>query len=474
MTTAEKFDIAVIGAGSGGLSVAAGAVQMGASVVLFEKGEMGGDCLNTGCVPSKALLAAAHAAHAGSAAEPFGIRGGGGVVDFKRVHDHVHGVIAAIAPVDSQDRFEDLGVTVVRAPARFTGPREIEADGRRFAAKWIVVATGSRPGVPPIPGLEEVRFLTNETVFDQTTAPDHLVIIGGGPIGMEMAQAHRRLGSQVTVIEAFTLMGKDDPDLARVVIDRLAEEGVAFHESVAVERVERRANGVAVVLGDGTVVEGSHLLVAAGRQPNVEGMDLEAAGIAYDRKGITTDRRLRTTNKRAFAVGDIAGGPQFTHVAGYHAGVVIRQMLFRLFWAKTDYKALPWVTYTDPELAQVGLTQAAAEEKHGKDAVRIVEWSYDENDRAQAERRTEGRIKVVLTKKGRILGASIVGLHAGELLLPWSLAIQSGMKIGKMAGLIAPYPTLSEVSKRAAGAWYTPSLFSEKTRKVVRFLMKFA
>ena len=447
---------------------------MGASVVLFERGEMGGDCLNTGCVPSKALLAAGHAAHAASAGEVFGVRGGAATVDFQRVHDHVHEVIAGIAPVDSQERFEDLGVTVVRAHARFTGPREIEADGRRFAAKWIVVATGSRPAAPPIPGLDDVHFLTNETIFDLTEAPDHLVIIGGGPIGMEMAQAHRRLGCQVTVIEAFKLLGKDDPDLARVVIDRLANEGVAFHEGAAIAWVEARAGGVAVLLEGGTVIEGSHLLVAAGRRPNVEGMELHAAGVAHDKKGITTDARLRTSNKRIFAIGDIAGGPQFTHVAGYHAGVVIRQILFRMFWAKADYKALPWVTYTDPELAQVGLTVAEAENKHGAEAIRVLEWSFYENDRAQAERRTEGRIKVVTTKKGKILGASIVGLHAGELLLPWCLTIQSGQKIGKMAGLIAPYPTLSEVSKRPAGSYYTPSLFSDRTRKVVRFLMKFA
>ena len=475
MTDSLKVDLCVIGAGSGGLSVAAGAVQMGASVALVERHKMGGDCLNYGCVPSKALLAAAHEAATHQSSAAFGVGERPAEVDFAEVHRHVHGVIGAIAPHDSVERFEGLGVKVLQGAARFTGRREIDVDGQTVRAKYFVIATGSRATAPPIPGLDETPYHTNETIFDLTEAPEHLVVIGGGPIGIEMAQAHRRLGSKVTVLEMFGILGKDDPDLVQVVRKRLLEEDVDIREGVKVGKVAGGDAGVAVTVEeDGKTGEigATHLLVAAGRAPVTDGLDLDVAGIAHDKRGITVDRGLRTTNKRVFAIGDVAGGPQFTHVAGYHAGVIIRRILFRMFWAKADYRALPWVTYTDPELAHVGLTEEAAKEQYGD--VRTVSWSFDENDRAQAERRTEGLIKVVARGKGRVLGASIVGPHAGELILPWVMAIQHKMKIGALTAVIAPYPTLGEVSKRVAGAWYTPSLFSERTRKIVRFLMRFA
>ncbi len=463
-------DLCVIGAGSGGLSVAAGAVQMGASVALVERHKMGGDCLNYGCVPSKALLAAAHeaAAHRGSGA--FGVDDHEPAVDFSRVNAHVQSVIGAIAPQDSVERFEELGVTVLQGTAHFTGKREIEVGGQKVRAKWFVIATGSRATAPPIPGLDTTPYLTNETVFDLTEAPAHLIVIGGGPIGIEMAQAHRRLGCRVTVLEMFGIMGKDDLDLVQVVRKRLLEEGVDIREGVKINQVAGGDGSVSVTTekdGKAEQITGSHLLVAAGRAPVMNGLNLEAAGVAYDKKGITVDSGLRSSNKRVFAIGDVAGGPQFTHVASYHAGVIIRRILFRMFWAKTDYRALPWVTYTDPELAHVGLTEKDARKKYSD--VRTVSWPFEENDRAQAERRTEGLIKVVARKKGRILGASIVGPHAGELILPWVMAVQHKMKIGAMTAVIAPYPTRGEVSKRVAGAWYTPSLFSSKTRRVVRF-----
>ena len=475
MSDTLKVDLCVIGGGSGGLSVAAGAVQMGASVALVERHKMGGDCLNYGCVPSKALIASAHEAASHRSSGDFGIDQHEPGVDFSKVHTHVHGVIGAIAPHDSVERFEDMGVTVLQGAAQFTGKLEIEVNGQKVRAKWFVISTGSRATAPPIPGLDATPFLTNETVFDLKAAPAHLIVIGGGPIGIEMAQAHRRLGCKVTVLEMFGIMGKDDPDLVQVVRKRLLEEGVDIREAIKINQVAGSDGKITVTIeaDDKTEqVEGSHLLIAAGRAPVTDGLELDAAGIAYDKKGITVDKGLRTSNKRVFAIGDVAGGPQFTHVAGYHAGVIIRRVLFRMFWAKTDYRALPWVTYTDPELAHVGLTEKDAREKYSD--VRTVSWSFDENDRAQAERRTEGLIKVVARKKGRILGASIVAPHAGELILPWVLAIQNKMKIGAMTGIIAPYPTLGEVSKRVAGAWYTPSLFSEKTRRVVRFLMRFA
>ncbi len=467
-----EADLCVIGAGSGGLSVAAGAAQMGARVVLIEKGRMGGDCLNTGCVPSKALIAAAHAAHGVRTSGRFGVNGHEPAIDFRAVHDHVRGVIAGIAPHDSVERFEGLGVQVIRAAARFTSPSEAEAGDARIRARRFVVATGSSAAVPPIPGLGGTPFLTNETVFDLAERPEHLVVIGGGPMGLEMAQAHRRLGTAVTVLDAGRILPKDDPEAVEVVRRRVLAEGVALHEGVKVLSVARRGNGVAVAIeadGQERTVAGSHLLVAAGRRANVGGLGLEAAGIKHSPRGIKVDARLRTTNKRVFAVGDVAGGHQFTHVASHHAGIVIRNALFR--WpAKADTHAVPWVTYTDPELAHVGLRAAEAEAQGHKASVASP---FAEIDRARAERETEGFAKIVIGKRGRILGATIVGRGAGELILPWVLAIGQGLKVGAMAGVIAPYPTLSEVSKRAAGAHYAPKLFSDGTRRIVRLLQRF-
>jgi pyruvate/2-oxoglutarate dehydrogenase complex dihydrolipoamide dehydrogenase (E3) component len=473
--TILDVDIAVIGAGSGGLSVAAGAAQLGASTVLIERHLMGGDCLNTGCVPSKALLASAKAARRWRREAELGIRHAPPGIDFAAVNRHVHEVIAAIAPNDSVERFEGLGVRVIQGSARFVDPRELEVDGTRIRARRIVVATGSRAAVPPIPGIEGVPHLTNETVFANVDRPDHLVVIGGGPIGIEMAQAHRGLGSRVTVLEAARILPKDDPELVAVLRERLVADGIAIREGVRIARLEPAPGGVVAVLqgpdGSEKRIDGSHLFVAAGRQPNVEGLDLERAGIAFGPKGIGVDARLRTTNHRVFAIGDVAGGPQFTHVAGYHAGIVIRNALFRQP-AKVDYRAVPWVTYADPELAHVGLTEAEARAAHG-DAVAVLRWPFHENDRAQAERETHGLVKAIATPSGKILGASIVGAHAGELIQVWALAIGQGLNVKAIASMIAPYPTLGEASKRAAGGFFTPKLFSPRTRGLVRFLSWF-
>ena len=475
MTERIDADVCVIGAGSGGLSIAAGASQLGMKTVLIERGKMGGDCLNYGCVPSKALLAAAKRVKAARFNGAFGLSDTPPSVDFPAVMRHVHEVIAAIAPNDSVERFEGLGVRVIKAEARFAGPREVAAGDHLIRARRIVIATGSAPAVPPIPGLEDVPFLTNETVFENHVLPEHLVVIGGGPIGIEMAQAHRLLGARVTVLEVARVLAKDDPELARLLVQRLMADGVAIEEGVKIRRVERAGARLAVVLEDGDGerrLEGSHLLVAAGRRANLAGLDLDKAGIAVDARGaLVVDRRLRTTNARVYAAGDAAGGPQFTHIAGYHAGIVIRNALFRLP-AKVDYRALPWVTYTDPELAQVGMTEAEALAAHGAD-VRVLRWPFHENDRAQAERETHGVVKVLARRNGRVLGASMIGPHAGELIQLWGLAISGGVKLSTVAGFIAPYPTFGEVNKRAAGSFYTPKLFSERTRRIVRFLARF-
>jgi pyruvate/2-oxoglutarate dehydrogenase complex dihydrolipoamide dehydrogenase (E3) component len=465
-------DLCIIGAGSGGLSVAAGAVQMGASVVLIEKHLMGGDCLNTGCVPSKALLAAAHAAEAQRRGHRFGVASQEPAVDFAKVHAHVHGVIAAIAPHDSVERFEGLGVTVIQAPASFTGPREVQAGGQRIRARRFVVATGSSAAIPPVPGLGDIPFLTNETIFGLRERPEHLLVLGGGPIGIEMAQAFRRLGARVTLVERAAILPRDEPEAVTILRQALMREGITLHEGVEV--VAARATAAAVELelrgnAGPVLVQGSHLLVAAGRKPNTAGLGLEAAGIAFTARGITVDQRLRSSNRRVFAIGDVSGGPQFTHIAGYHAGIVIRNALFGLP-AKVDYAALPWVTYADPELAHVGLTEAAARAA-GQDVSTLVH-PLAGNDRAQAEHETEGLVKITLGPRGRILGASILAPRAGEMIGLWGLAIQQKLKIGAMASMILPYPTMSEISKRAAGSFYTQSLFSARTRRLVGLIQR--
>jgi pyruvate/2-oxoglutarate dehydrogenase complex dihydrolipoamide dehydrogenase (E3) component len=469
MSELIEADICVIGAGSGGLSVAAGAAQLGAPTVLIEADRMGGDCLNVGCVPSKCLIAAARHAHALRQGGPFGIAPVEPVVDMKSVKRHIDDVIAGIAPHDSVERFEGLGVRVIKARARFTGPAEIAAGGQRIRARRFVVATGSRPAVPPVGGLDGVSFFTNETIFDNDVLPEHLIVLGGGPIGCELAQAYRRLGARVTILDIGPLLPKDDPELVAVVRQSLEADGVEILDRIEVVRAE--PGPALVIRSDGEVrrIAGSHLLVAAGRKPNIEELGLEAAGINYDKRGITVTDGLKTSNAKVYAIGDVAGGLQFTHVAGYHAGLVIRNALFRLP-VKAKPETVPWVTYTDPELASVGLSEAAAREQGI--AHEVVRWPFAENDRARTERATEGLVKLVIGK-GRVLGAAIVGAHAGELILPWVMAVQERAKVSTMAGLIAPYPTLGEAGKRAAGAHFTPRLFSAKTRKLVSLLRWF-
>ena len=465
-------DLCIIGAGSGGLSVAAGAVQMGASVVLIEGHKMGGDCLNYGCVPSKALIAAAKAAQAHRSSGPFGVAANEPDVDYAMAMDHVRKVVRGIEPHDSVERFEGLGVIVIQDWATFTGPRTVEAAGHVVEARRFIIATGSSPALPPIEGLAEAPHLTNETIWDNRALPRRLLIIGGGPIGMEMAQAHRRLGSEVVVLEAFNALGKDDPELASVVLDKLRAEGIEIRERANIQRVDGTEGTATATLAGGEKISATHLLVAAGRTPNLDRLNLAAANVAHNRRGVDVDSGLRSTsNRRVYAIGDAAGGLQFTHVAGYQAGLVIRSVLFRLP-VKNRTDLIPWVTYTDPELAHVGLTEAAAREKFG-DKAEVARFPYADNDRARAELKTDGFAKAVIGPRGRILGCSIVGAQAGDLIQTWALAISKGMKVGDMAGHVAAYPTLGEVSKRAAGAYFAPRLFENpRVKWIVRMLAK--
>jgi pyruvate/2-oxoglutarate dehydrogenase complex dihydrolipoamide dehydrogenase (E3) component len=463
-------DLCVIGAGAGGLAVAAGAARLGAAVVLVERAKMGGDCLNFGCVPSKALLAAARLADLGRRGAGFGIDYEAPRIDFAAVGAGVRRVVAGLAANDSAERFAALGVSVLRAEGRFAGPRLLRAGDTLIRPRRFVVATGSRPYLPDIPGLAAAPYLTNETVFDNIRRPEHLIVIGGGPTGIEMAQAHRRLGARVTVIDNGPILPHDDPELVGLLCRWLEEEGVALCPGTRIASVEAGDGGVAVRLTQGERIAGSHLLVAAGRRPAIEALDLAVAGIEATAAGIAVDRFLRTTNRRAFAVGDVAGGPHFTHAALYHAGIVIKNALFRLP-ARTDYRALPWATYTDPELAQVGLGEAAARAAFGR--VQVLRAGFADNDRAATERDAEGLIKIVVRPNGRILGAAILGAGAGELILPWALAISQRLRIGAFANLIVPYPTRGEAGKSAAQAFFTPILFSPRSRRLVRFLAWF-
>ncbi|MBV1864608.1 MAG: FAD-dependent oxidoreductase [Rhodobacteraceae bacterium] len=463
-----KTDICIIGAGSGGLSVAAGAVQMGADVVLLEGHKMGGDCLNYGCVPSKALLAAGKHAHAMTTGAPFGVKPVVPQVDYGAAKDHVRRVIAGIEPHDSVERFEALGVKVISDYGSFISPREVQAGNTVIKARRFVIATGSAPFVPPIPGLEDVRYYTNEDIFELREKPEHLIIIGGGPIGMEMAQAHVRLGCKVTVLEGFKALGKDDPELVAIALERLRGEGIEIIEGAIASNITQTPAGIRVETKGGPNYEGSHLLMAVGRKPNVDRLNLLVAGIAPVRGGIKVDAQMKTSNSRVYAIGDVAAGLQFTHVAGYHAGVIIKSALFGLP-SKASNAHIPWVTYTDPEIAQVGLTEAQAREAHG-DKLEITRFEYAQNDRARAELATTGLIKVMIVK-GRPVGASIVGAQAGELIQVWALVIANKLKIGAVAAMVAPYPTLGEINKRAAGAYYTPRLFENTlVKRIVRIV----
>lgn len=462
-------DVCVIGAGAAGLSVAVGAAQLGARTVLFEKGAMGGDCLNYGCVPSKALLAAAHAVRSVTDARQFGIRSGEPQIDFAAVMEHVHGVIAQIAPHDSVERLESLGVRVIRAAAAFTGRDELSGGGVCVRARRIVLAAGSSAIVPAVPGIESVATLTNETLFALRERPAHLLVVGGGPVGVEMAQAFRRLGSAVTLIQRGRLLPRDEPELVASLSGRLAAEGIVVHEDAELTAVGPSAEGIAVRFSGEREATGSHLLLATGRRARLAGLGLEHAGIAYDALGVKVDARLRTTNRRVWALGDVIGRPQFTHTAGYQAGIVVRNALFRLP-AKVEYRALPWVTYCDPELAHVGLTEQEARRRHGA-AVQVVRVGLEDNDRARAERSTLGALKVMTDRRGTILGAGLLAPHAGELIGLWGLAITRRMKLSALTGVIFPYPTLGEVSKAAASAFYAPKLFSPWPRRLVRLLL---
>jgi pyruvate/2-oxoglutarate dehydrogenase complex dihydrolipoamide dehydrogenase (E3) component len=473
----KEPDICVIGGGPAGLAVAAAAAAMGVQVTLVERGQMGGQTLNGGSVPSKALIAAAERAYAVRSGAQLGVKTVRSGIDFAAVIAHVRQAVAAAAPQVSAERFAGLGVRVIAGAARFKDANTVAVDDLTIKARRFIVASGSSPFIPEIPGLADAPYLTPETVFDLQDYPRHLIIIGAGGTGVSLAQAFRRLGSEVTVLEAETPLKREDPECTAVVLDRLAREGIRLLSGVRIGQVRRMLARIQVVIAkseggasDGAeTIEGTHLLLAAGRQPNIDDLNLEAAGIRRGQSGIVVDKHLRTTNKKVYAIGDAIGGPKFTHAANHHAGLVVRNALFGHRVA-VDRRAIPWVIYTDPELAQIGFLEEEARAHAG--AIRILRWPYRENERAIAMGATNGHIKVITDRSGQILGVTIVGAAASENIAAWSLAVGQKLKIGALAGLIAPHPTHMEVGKRAAITYFMHSLTSSRVRRIIGWLRR--
>ena len=468
----SSHDAIVIGGGAAGLTAAGGCALFGLKVALVEGHRMGGECLNNGCVPSKALIAAARRAAEARVATRHGVTLAEPRVEWSGVMAHVRRAIADIEHHDSKETFEAMGVEVILGWARVTGKHSVEVDGRALTAPRIVIATGSKPAVPPIEGLDAVPYLTNESLFELAERPHHLVIVGGGVIGMEMAQAFRRLGSAVTVVNPGPLMGRDDPESVAVVREVMEAEGVRFLDG-KVARVEGEPGSLRadVDLADGgtETVDGSHLLVAVGRKANCTGFGLEEAGVAMNRNGIATDPRRRTSVRPIYAIGDCRDGPRLTHVSGYEGSNVALEIVTGLP-TKVDYRALPWCTYTDPEVAQIGLTEAEARERYGE-RVTVVREEFSENERAVAEGASIGHAKLVLKGK-KVLGASIVGKHAGELLLPFTQSITGKSSTFALGSAIIAYPTRSEISKAAAFTAWEPTVFGSLPKKYAALVAK--
>ncbi|WP_419939105.1 dihydrolipoyl dehydrogenase family protein [Candidatus Palauibacter sp.] len=469
MARDQMFDIVAIGGGTAGLVTAAGSAGLGASVALIERDRLGGDCLWTGCVPSKALISSARVAHHFRDAAAHGLRPVQPQIEGADVLASVRAARAEIEPHDDPERFRAMGVDVVEGAARFVSPHEVEVDGRRIRARRFVVASGSRAAVPPIPGLEEAGYFTHAEAFDRDTIPASLAVVGGGPIGVELAQAFRRLGSEVTVVELLNrLMVREEPELAELLTSRLRGEGIEIRTGHVVTRVDRAGDRRRVTIAAAGDAVGDHpaaapetsevdeVLVAAGRAPNTEDMGLDAAGVETAKGWVTVDSKLRTSRKHIFAAGDVIGGFLFTHVADHEARTVVQNALFPVR-ANIDYGVIPWCTYTEPELAHVGLTEAEAEDRHGS-AVSAHVYDIGNLDRAIAERAAIGRVKIVVGKGGRILGGHILAPGAGTMIAEISLAMKAGVKLGTLGSLVHPYPTMSEGVKRTADAYRRSTL----------------
>ncbi|MBI5523161.1 MAG: FAD-dependent oxidoreductase [Desulfarculus sp.] len=466
-----EYDVGILGGGAAGLTMAAGAAQLGAKTILIERRpSLGGDCLHFGCVPSKTLIKSARVYHQMRQAARYGLPAvEAPPVDFAQVAARIREVIATIQAHDSLERFCGLGVRVEIGQARFADEHCVDLEGRRLAARYWLIATGSRPAPAPVPGLEQTPYLTNQEVFSLESLPESLLVLGAGPIAIEMAQAFNRLGSRVTVVQrSGQILSNDDPDLAGLLLERLREEGVEVilnaQTLAARDLGQKRELTIRGEQGERRL-SAQHLLVALGRAPNLEGLGLEAAGVEHDAKGLKLDNRLRTSQRHIFGAGDVTGAFQFTHAAGYEAGVALTNAVLRLP-RRADYTFMPWCTYSDPELASIGLNEKQA--RAAKIAYQVWSEDFGANDRALAEGQAWGRIKLLLDQRERPLGVQILGPRAGELLNEWVAALGGGLKLSTLAGAVHPYPTLGEINKRLAGSVLAPKLFSERVRKGLR------
>ena len=473
----QEYDLIIIGGGSAGLTAAAFAVQLGARVALVEKQRMGGDCTWTGCVPSKTLLKAARVAHEMRTANRFGLSSAEPEVDLKSVMAHVRSVVMEVYDDESPEALRADGIDVYLGAARFIDPHTLAAGDAVLTARYFLIATGAHPFIPPIPGLEDVEYLTYETIWDLQVLPRHLLVIGAGPIGSEMSQAFRRLGADVTLIGGQDrLLSRDDPDASRVLAGVFGAEGIDLKLGAPAERVWQDTAGGAAVAGGihvsagGEQVVGDALLVAVGRRPNVDGLDLEAAGVAYSGRGIQVDDHLRTSQRHIYAAGDCTGGYQFTHYAGWQAVMAVRNALLPGA-SKGITDLVPWTTFTDPEVAHVGLTEEQARAEFG-DEVMTCEWPMTRVDRARAEAHTAGFIKLVHKKNGALLGATIVAGRAGEMIHEWIVALDQGLKVGDLSNAIHVYPTYSMASMQAAAAIRVQQMLSGMSGRVVHGLAR--
>ncbi|MGE4195000.1 MAG: NAD(P)/FAD-dependent oxidoreductase [Pseudodesulfovibrio sp.] len=470
------YDIGIIGGGAAGLTVASGASQLGAKTVLIERTpRLGGDCLHTGCVPSKTLIRTASVRHEMRNAVRFGLPEVElPPVDMGAVNRRIREVVEAIQVHDSEERFCSLGVKVLFGEASFEDDHVVDCSGTRVSAKFWVLATGSAPSAPPIDGLADVPYLTNEDLFSLPKLPSSLAVIGGGPIGCEMAQAFARLGSGVTILQRNRqLLPAEDEDMAAIICASLELEGVRVETDAAPVSVREVPGGVEIDCvreGEPFTVRAEKLLVAAGRTARTAGLKLENCGVEYDARGVRTDLRLRTSQKHIFAAGDVTGKYRFTHAAGYEGGIVISNAVFRLP-RKVDYTWLPWCTYTDPELASVGMNVKRAEASGTE--FTVFEEPFESNDRARAEGAEAGKIKLILDRREKPLGVQIAGPHAGELAAQWTTALTNRVGMTSLASAVQPYPTLAEISKRVAGQVLSPKLFSDKVRKTLGFLFDY-
>lgn len=470
------YDLGIIGGGAAGLTAAAGAAQFGAKTILIEKSpKLGGDCLHYGCVPSKTLIRTARVYSLMKKSKEFGLPEVQlPPVDLGAVMDRVKSVIEKIQQHDSEERFCGLGAKVVFGNSSFLDAHTVTFDGKSITAKSWIIATGSSPALPPVAGLAAVPYWTNETILNQRKLPARLIVLGGGPIGLELAQAFARLGSQVTIVEFMDqILGPEDADLAAILETRLKEEGVTILNGTQALKAEYVEAEFLLTIAakaskeEARILNADALLIAAGRKPNIDGLGLEAAGVKFTPRGIPTNDRMKTNISHIYACGDVNGLLPFTHVAGYEAGIALTNAVLRLP-RKVDYDKIGWCTYTDPEVSSIGLNEKRAK----KDGIKYRLWeeSFVDNDRAQAEGETTGKIKLLVSPGGRLLGCQIIGAHAGELIHEWVIAVSSGVKLSAIAAAVHVYPTVSEISKRVAGKIFAEKIFSDVSKNILRFI----